>query len=65
MPKDQIGYNNREELIKETQLRLADGVVDVELDREHYDVAIDQALKKYRQLSAGAVRKCYLYSDAT
>jgi hypothetical protein len=61
MPKDQIGYNNREELIKETQLRLADGVVDVELDREHYDVAIDQALKKYRQLSAGAVEESVIF----
>lgn len=61
MPKDQIGYNNREELIKETQLRLADGVVDVELDREHYDVAIDQALKKYRQLSSGAVEESVIF----
>lgn len=61
MPKDQIGYSNREELIKETQLRLADGVVDVELDREHYDVAIDQALKKYRQLSSGAVEESVIF----
>ena len=50
MPKDQIGYKSREQLITETQLRLADGMVDVELDREHYDVAIDKALARYRQL---------------
>ena len=31
----------------------ADGIVDVELDREHYDVAIDKALAIYRQLSSG------------
>jgi|TARA_B110000483_G_scaffold151568_1_gene180398 hypothetical protein len=61
MPKDQIGYSNREELIRETQLRLADGVVDVELDRDHYDVAIDQALKKYRQLSSGAVEESVVF----
>lgn len=61
MPINQIGYNNREELIKELQLRLADGIVDVELDREHYDVAIDKAIAAYRQLSAGSVEESVLY----
>jgi hypothetical protein len=56
-----IGYNNREELIRETQLRLADGIVDVELDREHYDVAIKKALSKYRQLSSGAVEESMIF----
>ena len=46
---DQIGYNTRDELIKELGLRLADGMVDVELDREHYDIAINKAIQKYRQ----------------
>ena len=50
MPQDQIGYNSREDLIREMQLRLADGIVDVELDREHYDVAIDKALAIYLSL---------------
>jgi len=61
MPKDQIGYKNREQLISETQLRLADGIVDVELDREHYDVAIDKALARYRQLSAGSVEESIIF----
>jgi hypothetical protein len=61
MPVNQIGYKNREELIKEVQLRLADGMVDVELDREHYDVAIDLALSKYRQLSSGAVEESMIF----
>jgi len=56
-----IGYNSREELIKETQLRLADGIVDVELDREQYDVAIKKALSKYRQLSSGAVEESMIF----
>jgi hypothetical protein len=56
-----IGYNSREELIRETQLRLADGIVDVELDREHYDVAIKKALSKYRQLSSGAVEESMIF----
>jgi len=61
MPIDQIGYKSREELIKEIQLRLADGIVDVELDREHYDVAIDKALAIYRQLSAGSVEESIIF----
>ena len=61
MPVDQIGYNNREELVNELQLRLADGMVDVELDRAHYDIAIDKSLALYRQLSAGAVEESALF----
>lgn len=61
MPQNQIGYNSREDLIKSLQLRLADGIVDVELDRDQYDDAIDQALGKYRQLSSGAVEESVVF----
>jgi hypothetical protein len=61
MPKDQIGYKSREELITELQVRLGDGMVDVELDREHYDVAIDKAIAIYRQLSAGSVEESIIF----
>lgn len=61
MPQDQIGYRSREDLIREIQLRLADGIVDVELDRAHYDVAIDKALAAYRQLSSGAVEESMIF----
>lgn len=61
MPQDQIGYKSREDLIKELQLRLADGMVDVELDRGHYDVAIDKAIAIYRQLSAGSVEESIIF----
>ena len=61
MPANQIGYNGRSDLIRELQLRLADGIVDVELDRDHYDVAIDQALAKYRQLSQGSVEESLIF----
>ena len=58
---DQIGYNNRDEIIREIQLRLADGMVDVELDREHYDIAINKAIQKYRQLSSGSVEEAVIF----
>lgn len=59
--ENQIGYTNRQDLIRELRLRLADNIVDVELDREHYDVAIDLALNKYRQLSSGAYEESVMF----
>lgn len=56
-----IGYDSRESLINEMRLRLADGIVDVELDREHYDVAINRAVGKYRQLSQGSVEESVIF----
>mgnify|MGYP000849076421 FL=1 len=58
---DQVGYNNREEIIEEISLRLADGMVDVELDREHYDIAVNKAVQKYRQLSSGSVEEAVIF----
>jgi hypothetical protein len=61
MPQNQTGYLDRQDLIRELKLRLADGIVDVELDREHYDVAIDLAINKYRQSSSGAVEESLIF----
>ena len=60
MPQ-QIGFDSREQLIDELRLRLADGIVDVELDREHYDIAINRAFGKYRQLSSGSVEESIIF----
>lgn len=56
-----IGYSNRDEMIKELRLRLGDGMVDVELDREHYDAAVNLAISRYRQLSSGATEESNLF----
>ena len=49
----------RDELIKEIELRLGGQMVDVELDPEHYDVAIRKAFEKYRQRSENAVEESF------
>ena len=41
------------------RLRLGDGMVDVELDPEHYDMAVTQALSKYRQKAQNSVEESY------
>lgn len=48
-------------MIKELRLRLGDGMVDVELDREHYDAAVNLAISRYRQLSSGATEESNLF----
>jgi hypothetical protein len=45
------------------KLRLADGIVDVELDKEHYDLAIRSALVKYRQRASNSQEESYAFLD--
>jgi len=39
----------RNDLIKEVRLLLGDGMVDIELDPDHYDLAVEVAIKKYNK----------------
>jgi len=43
------------------RMRLGDGIVDVELEKEHYEMAINQALIKYRQRAANSVEESYAH----
>ena len=47
----------KNDVIKQIRLLLGDGMVDIELDTEHYDLAIDIALDKIRQRSENAVEE--------
>lgn len=49
----------RDKIIKEIELRLGGQMIDVELDPEHYNLAIDKALEKYRQRSENAVEESF------
>jgi hypothetical protein len=49
------------EIIDYIRLRLADGIVDVELDKEHYEMSIKQALVKYRQRAANSQEESYAF----
>jgi hypothetical protein len=53
----------RMKLIKEIQLRLGGGIVDSELDPEHYDLAITYALDRYRQRSSNSLEESYIFLD--
>lgn len=53
--------SKRTEITDYIRLRLADGLVDVELDKEHYELAIKQALVKYRQRAANSQEESYAF----
>ena len=50
---------------KYIELNLGGGMVDVELDKEHYDMAIDKAVSKYRQRSSRAVEESFMVLNFT
>jgi hypothetical protein len=44
-------------LQKEIELRMGGGMIDVELDPEHYELAINKSLQKYRQRAENSVEE--------
>jgi hypothetical protein len=50
----------RASITKEIELRLGGQMIDIELDPEHYELAIDKALEKYRQRSENAVEETFI-----
>lgn len=51
----------RQDVVEYIRTFLGDGMVDVELDPKHYNVAIDRALAKYRQRSSNSVEESFGY----
>jgi hypothetical protein len=50
----------RSDLITNTLLRLGGQIVDVELDPEHLNLAVDRALRRYRQRAENAVEEKFI-----
>jgi hypothetical protein len=53
----------RAEITDYIRMRLADGIVDVELEHEHYNMGINQALIKYRQRASNSVEESFAFLD--
>ena len=56
-----IKKETRDSFIKRIELKLGGGMIDVELDRDHYELAIDEALERYRQRSDHATDESFLF----
>lgn len=51
----------RQKLIDEVRLMMGGGLVDIELDPEHYQTALNIALDRYRQRSGNSSEEAYLF----
>jgi hypothetical protein len=51
------------DIIDYVRLRLGYGIIDVEADKEHFDMGIKQALIRYRQRSSNSVEESYAFLD--
>jgi hypothetical protein len=49
----------KEDLFKSIRLRLGDGIVDIELDPQHYEAAYQYAIKVYRQRAQNSTQESY------
>ena len=52
-----MAQSSRQKLIKDIELSLGGGIIDVELDADHYNISIDHALDRYRQRSSNATSR--------
>jgi hypothetical protein len=53
----------KQRLIKEIQLSLGGGIVDLEADPEHYEMAITRAIDRYRQRASNSLEESFLFLD--
>lgn len=53
----------KNEIADYIRLSLGDGIIDIEADQAHIDMAINQALIRYRQRSSNAVEESYAMLD--
>ena len=52
-----MAQSQRQKLIKDIELSLGGGIVDIELDADHYNLSIDHALDRYRQRSSNSTEE--------
>ena len=58
-----VQLSPRQKLIKEVTLLMGGGMVDVDLDPDHFNLALDIALDSYRQRSGNALEESFLFLD--
>jgi hypothetical protein len=53
----------KSKLFRYVRIMLGDGMIDVELDIDHYEIALEKALGKFRQRSENAVEESYAFLE--
>ena len=59
VPNNQNLEQLKESMFDSIRYRLGDGIVDLELDPEHYEAAYNYAIKTYRQRAENSVQETY------
>ena len=50
---------SRQQIMEYIKTMLGDGMIDIELEPKHYNIAIDRALAKFRQRSQASTAESY------
>jgi hypothetical protein len=53
--------NGQQEIFDYVKTLLGDGMIEVELDPKHYEIALERAINRYRQRSSNAVEESYAF----
>jgi hypothetical protein len=53
----------QQEVFEYVKTNLGDGMIEVELDPKHYQVALERAINRFRQRSNNAVEESYSFLD--
>ncbi len=51
----------QQEVFEYVKSNLGEGMIDVELDPKHYQIALERAINRYRQRSSNAVEESYAF----
>ena len=51
----------QQEIFNYVKASLGDGMIEVELDPNHYETALERAINRYRQRSSNAVEESYSF----
>jgi translation initiation factor IF-1 len=60
---DLTAVQKRNEVFDYVRTMLGDGMVEVELDPKHLEIALNRALTKFRQRSSNAVEESYMFLE--
>ena len=53
----------QQEVFEYVKTNLGDGMIEVELDPKHYQIALERALNRFRQRSNNSVEESYAFLD--
>lgn len=53
----------KDEILEYVSLRMGEGIIDIEIDRAHFDVAYNRAIGVYRQKAQNSTEESYIWLD--